>query len=902
MRLTITIFILSATCCAAASAQVLPATPCSDRYLVFNTTDAGIRHEGIKWGLDTAWDNDANVRRSIAFMGQENVDVVRVSFQPTEALVNDEELTDTQRQAVNSRIAHARLAGSPELIINCDHPSVADYYTHNGRADAARWAKLIMVTTRMYQQAGLKVVTISPFNEPDYTQTGQGSLANFREICRILKTDYADELADIRLSGGNTLNDDRATEYYNTLKPYIDEGNTHQLAGSFDNYADFFKLVRNDGLHASADEMHNVCDALVALEYGLQTGVWWGFDSRARGQMCRATHGDRLAYAENRSAWTAAAVYRNLQDNVIECFVGGSERQATNSSYTFVCADREVYFDGYGPTHEYRIAYPGGTGYQTGQTSAERVVDISYGPDVQPDTINGTYRLMNRSNRRVLSLDVANVNSVTSGTNVCVKTATTAAYNNWTVTPVSDRVGGDFGYYSIKSAVNNYPIDVWNWSLTTGGDIRLFNGSGGDNEQWYLKYAGNGFYYIVSRYSNLYLTASGTGNGANVTQATLATTDIRRNSQLWRIIPVDAACELNPPETPTGLRAEPLVASINLKWTANTETDLDGYMILRAEDGTDDWNTIARKVKDNQYLDNQCRQGVTYKYRIKAIDRSNNQSEMSDSTIASTLAGHKLVAWYKMEGTLADATANCLDARIAGEEKYSTLAALTKVGQSSFILDGNTFLQLPYHLTDTDELSVSMWIRWTGSSAGNGQRIFDFGSSSQRCFYLTTGSGSGMQLAFINGSNQQYLDCSQLNAMWRHVTVTIGQEFVRIYIDGKLAAETADMTLRPSDISPVMNYIGQSQDGAAPMLKSYIDDVRIYNYELSAEAVSSIAGQVVADVNLDGVVDTQDALRVYEHMQTESRDACKGTPTDVNEDGAVDTQDVLRIYEGIHNY
>jgi hypothetical protein len=288
----------------------------ADRYLPFNTTDAGIRHEGIKWGLDTAWDSEANVRRGIAFMGKENVDVMRVSFQPTYALIDDARLTSDQIKAVNSRIAHAKLAGTPELVINDDHLSVDEYFTKNGRANAARWANLIMITKRLYEKAGLKVVTISPFNEPDFGW-GQGSMADFREICRVLKTDYADELEGIRISGGNTLNNDKASEWYNYLKPYVDDGNTHQLAGSFTNYANFFREVSSDGLHPSADEMHNVADALVALEYGMKTGIWWGFDARARGQLCRATHGDRLAYAEYLDAWSAAAVYRNLQDNVI---------------------------------------------------------------------------------------------------------------------------------------------------------------------------------------------------------------------------------------------------------------------------------------------------------------------------------------------------------------------------------------------------------------------------------------------------------------------------------------------------------------------------------------------------------------------------------------------------------
>lgn len=874
----------------------------ADRYLLFSTTDAGIRHEGIRWGLDTAWDNETNVRRGIAFMGKENVEVMRVSFQPTYALVNDEELTSQQRRAVNNRITHVRLAGTPDLLINSDHPSVDSYYTSGGQANAAHWAKLIMVTTRMFQDAGFKVVTISPFNEPDYTATGQGTLANMREICRVLKTNYADELGDIRISGGNTLNDDYASQYYNTLKPYVDEGNTHQLAGTMANYANFFSEVRADGNHASADEMHNVGDALVALEYGLQTGVWWGYDSRARGQMCRATKGDRLAYAENRDAWTAAAVYRNLQDDVIECFVGGSERQAKSSSFMFVCTDREVYYDCYGPSHEFYIDYPGGSGYQSGQTNAERVIDLSWGKDVQPDTINGTYKLMNRSSRRVLSLEVSNESSVTGGTNVCIKTTTSARYNHWKVTPVSNRVGGDFSFYSIRSVVNDYAINVWNWSLSSGGDVRLYNGGGGDNEQWYLKYAGNGYYYIVSRYSNLYLTAASTSNGANVTQATLATTETRRALQQWRIIPTDAACETVAPDVPADLSAKANVASIRLDWTANTEDDLDGYMILRAEDGTDNWNTIARKVKTNTYLDNHVRPGVAYKYSVKAIDRTNNQSALSDSVKAQTATIPGLVGWWGFDNDLTDQTPNGMNASMSATPHFSSLNALTKVGSGSLSMsDGTSFLQLPYRVASSPQLTITMWLRWSGSTAGANQHLFDFGTSTDNCMYLTPSNGQVMRLSFNAGGQEQHLDAPRISTTsWRHVAVTIGDEYIRIYQNGTIVAETRDITLRPTDITTIMNYIGRSQNPIHPLLKAYIDDLRIYNYELTPAAVASIASMIAEDVNLDGTVDTQDVLAIYEAMQ--ATDANGIDPAaDVNHDGVVDTQDVLCVYEKIQS-
>ena len=78
-------------------------------------------------------------------------------------------------------------------------------------------------------------------------------------------------------AGGNTLNCDEALPWYNALKDYLDEGNTHQLAGSFDNYALFFQTVKNDGKVVTADELHNVGEAIVGVEYGMENGIWWSF-------------------------------------------------------------------------------------------------------------------------------------------------------------------------------------------------------------------------------------------------------------------------------------------------------------------------------------------------------------------------------------------------------------------------------------------------------------------------------------------------------------------------------------------------------------------------------------------------------------------------------------------------
>jgi hypothetical protein len=37
----------------------------------------------------------------------------------------------------------------------------------------------------------------------------------------------------------------------------------------------FYKTVRANGHHATGDELHNVMEAMVGVEYGMQTGIWW---------------------------------------------------------------------------------------------------------------------------------------------------------------------------------------------------------------------------------------------------------------------------------------------------------------------------------------------------------------------------------------------------------------------------------------------------------------------------------------------------------------------------------------------------------------------------------------------------------------------------------------------------
>jgi hypothetical protein len=320
--------------------------------------------------------SESNIRRGVAFMGADRVDVVRVSFTPTAALVNGQ-LQQEQYALLNQRLDYVDLVGPhADVMLNADPPTVDPWFKDaNGNTIASRWAELMDVTARRAEERGRTVIAAAPLNEPDYSKH-QGTMQTFYDVASALV--QKPRFNSVRITGGNTLSADEAASWYNFLKGRLHEGNTHQLNGSFASYAGFFSTVVANGHRAVNDELHNVMEAIVGVEYGVQTGIWWGTAERARGEFVKASDGKRLAYAEHRPNWTAAAVYR-APEGRLQAFAGASERQATDTTYRLVARDREVFFDGYGPQREYNIFVPGGTGYWENQPNAEKVVSITWG-------------------------------------------------------------------------------------------------------------------------------------------------------------------------------------------------------------------------------------------------------------------------------------------------------------------------------------------------------------------------------------------------------------------------------------------------------------------------------------------------------------------------------------------
>ncbi|MEL0455914.1 RICIN domain-containing protein [Flavobacteriaceae bacterium SZ-1-7] len=826
----------------ASTSDNLKAQPRADRAVPFDLTDTGVS-KPIIWGLDLAWLSEHNLRRGIAFMG--DVDVVRSSFMPTNPLNNGAlqgiALTNTN---LRINIIKNRLGTQPGIVLNSDHPSVDPSFVGN----ATNWSDLIQITAQMHMDAGLTVVTVSPFNEPDYSATGQGTINDFYNICEELKTrPFFTSENTIRVSGGNTLNNDVALDWYNFLKPAgLEEGNTHQLAGNFDNYAAFYQAVSANGDHATNDELHNVMEAMVGVEYGLQTGIWWGTAEYARGEFCKASDGQRLAYAEHRPNWTAASVYRHPNGKV-QAFGGVSERQARPTNYAFLSKDRMVYYDGHGPQREYVIELPADPNgaYQTVlQRNAERVVNITWGEDIQPP-VDGEYMLVNRNSSKVLTVGAGQ----NDGTNVYQSTYTGTTTQQFKVNPVPIDIGGDFSYYRIQPVSDPArSLDVNNFSLDNGANIHLWTSANGGNQQWYLEYAGDGWFYIRSRESALCIDVMGasTADNANVAQWT----QNFQNNQQWRLLPVDADIEFDAPSNPAGLVATAQKLSIRLSWDANTEIDLDGYTIFRAESSGGAYNTIARNVTVTEFVDNTVTPGVEYFYKIKAVDRSLNRSGYSSEVSTTATAGDALVAHYTFDD---DSTSDSSENLYHGAPYTLPSYVAGQYSSQALSLNGLNFVQLPEDIANHQEITIACWVYRAGNVGW--QRLFDFGNGSDEYMFLSPRSSTG-QLHFgikKSGGVEQSLQVSSFpTGQWRHVAITISQtEGTKMYLDNVLVAEDINMKVGPGEFKPMMNYIGRSQWATDPLLNARVEDFHIYNYPLSPSEISSLFN--------DGTLSVEDA-------------------------------------------
>lgn len=879
-----------------------PLSATADRELVFDPTGTGAQLP-VDWGLDTAWNSDENMIRGIRYITPECLSVARVSFNPYGIVPESGELPSYMQTELDKRMTNvARIGHKVDIALNLDAVRLdlmGDYY-HIGtngegnlfidwnRADGgtknhAEWARLIDATAAAVEAKGYTVVSAAPFNEPDYQYNGL-TKASFLAINKELEK--FPRFNNVRISGGNTLNCDEADPWYEYLKETLDEGNTHQLAGDFNHYAAFFEKVRNDGKYATADELHNVMEAMVGVEYGMQTGIWWGTAERARGEFCQISNkGERLAYAENRPAWSAASVYKS--PGKLQAFVGCSERQARPSTYRFVTTGgRALYADGYGPLYDYNVDVPADPngGYMTQQQrTAEGVVDFTWGEDVQPD-INGTYIIVNKQSGRAVTYAGGNANLTIDNY------STTDANMQWKVGRISHNEGGDFSYWYINSASNEnkswnlynfglnedydpnnkyYVVDIWAWDNNKANTDAINDYD--KNMEWFLDYDGDGWFHIRSKHSN-YCARLFKGNNTRGTKLIQAPYDKDDESQKFRFVAVETApakFETTAPAAPTGLTATASAGAVTLAWTAPADADVISYSLLR-DNGDGVFNTIARNLTSTSIVDNTALPKVNYTYKVVAYDNCGNRSAASATAQAQPTGASGLWCSLPFDESPVDIKGNGFNARAAAftyEDGHAGKGLRFRVSADA--------VQLPPTAAPAGQVfTVTSWVKM-GPHTQAGYYLFDFGLDTDHHVGLRMSDGPSGNMAVVacNGGEEKKLTAKKVSvADWHHVAVVFNLNNWQLYVDGELAAEADEPDIHafvPAE-GKMFNFIGRGMrtynfnnasslsQVSVPALNGVVDNFRIYNFAISAQGVkedmngeSSGVGSVMAETGAE---------------------------------------------------
>ena len=84
-----------------------------------------------------------------------------------------------------------------------------------------------------------------------------------------------------------------------------------------------------------------------------------------------------------------------------------------------------------------------------------------------------------------------------------------------------------------------------------------------------------------------------------------------------------------PPARPAGLAAVASEGAISLIWEGNSDADLQGYLVLRAEGGGELRPLTADPINETTYRDAAVKAGTRYTYALVAVDKAGNRSEPS---------------------------------------------------------------------------------------------------------------------------------------------------------------------------------------------------------------------------------------------------------------------------------
>jgi len=171
---------------------------------------------------------------------------------------------------------------------------------------------------------------------------------------------------------------------------------------------------------------------------------------------------------------------------------------------------------------------------------------------------------------------------------------------------------------------------------------------------------------------------------------------------------------------------------------------------------------------------------------------------------------------------------------IRGEPAWSA-----SLGGRSGVLQLNgmdQYIVLENSLSDMKDMEIRASVRWDGGE--DNQRLFTFGSSEDKCMYLTPSDEDGnVRFEIRNGNNIKTLagDTSLPVGSWSDVRLVLSGDTGVLYVNNNVVAVRNDININPEDLNAPnvnsqsnSNYIGRGVLPEQPCFKGAIDSFYVY--------------------------------------------------------------------------
>ena len=375
-------------------------------------------------------------------------------------------------------------------------------------------------------------------------------------------------------------------------------------------------------------------------------------------------------------------------------------------------------------------------------------------------------------------------------------------------------------------------------SATTGATVEwTFNGP--DSK---------GYYFIDNPNSSVSLNCSGGFPGIGF--STLPFGSPSDNTRFRFVKPYFPA-SLAAVTAPTALSATPADRSVTLRWTSSAPR----FNVYRSTTSGSGYTKIISDLKRNFFTDNSAVNGVTYYYVVTSLDSLENESANSTQASAAPASGLNLglVAEYKFENGAQDSSGNGFHGTVNG----TTSGGGGKVDSSAIAFTGgdSSFVEIPNPLGN--DFSIAFWLNTT-TTGGAGQWWAGKGLVDGELPGATNDFGVSLvssNVAFgIGNSDVTILSSNAVNdGQWHHVIATRNSTSgaMQLFVDGVLRASGTGAT--GTRATPVTLRIASLQTGFNYLAGS-LDEVRLYNYALSATEAKSLANlgsTLVANYNFE---------------------------------------------------